>query len=111
MEISKHENDGVVMVSLIGRLDAASAGDTEADLKELAVDKSKILVDLSALEYISSAGLRVLLVLAKIMRQHNAKMCLCALRDSVSEVFDISGFSAIFDIAATEQEALDILKD
>ena len=111
MEIAKQEKDGVMMVSLIGRLDAASAGDTEAELNQLTGEGAKLLVNLEKLEYISSAGLRVLLVAAKQIRRNNGKMCLCNLTDSVSEVFEISGFSAIFDIASSDQESVAILND
>lgn len=110
MEIAKKEKDGVVMVALTGRLDAPSAGDTEAELNALVEQETRLLIDLKGLEYISSAGLRVLLVIAKQIRKNNGKMCLCSLTETVSEVFEISGFLAIFDIAETEEEAVGMLK-
>ena len=110
MEIAKKEKDGVVVVSLIGRLDAASAGETETELNSLTGDGAKLLVDLKGLEYISSAGLRVLLVVAKQIRRNNGKMCLCSLTETVSEVFEISGFLAIFDIADSEEAAFGMME-
>ena len=85
MEIAKKEKDGIIIVSFMGRLDAASAGDTEAELNGLISKGVKLLVDLSKLEYISSAGLRVLLVAAKQIRSNNGKMCLCELNESVND--------------------------
>jgi len=111
MEIAKKEKDDVMVVSFIGRLDAASAVETEDELNNVIEGSKKLIVDLSGLEYISSAGLRVLLVAAKRMRRESGKLCLCALKDSVYEVFEISGFSAIFDLADTEDEAFGILND
>ena len=109
MEIAKKDKDGVVIVSLIGRLAADSAVETEEELGKAIEENKKLLIDLSGLEYISSAGLRVLLVAAKSIRRDSGKMCLSGLKESVMEVFEISGFAAIFDLAATEDEALVIL--
>ena len=94
MEIAKKEKDGVMIVSLI-----------------VINENQKLLIDLSDLEYISSAGLRALLVTAKRIRKESGKMCLCGLKENVMEVFEISGFSAIFDSAVTEEEALSILNN
>lgn len=111
MEIAKKNNDGVMMLSFCGRLDASSATETENELNKIIDDSPKLIIDLAELEYISSAGLRVLLVAAKRIRRENGKMCLCALKDSVLDVFEISGFSAIFDLADTETEALTLIND
>ena len=111
MEIVKVEKEGVEVISLIGRLDAGSAVETEFKLKDVTAENSLIVIDLNRLEYISSAGLRVLLVSAKAIRKKSGAMALFGLTDNVREVFDISGFSAIFDIANDEVEAIKIVKD
>jgi len=111
MEIAKIEKDGVIIIALNGRLDAASAPDAESELNTISNSEVKLLIDLENLEYISSAGLRVLLVTAKQIRRNSGKMCICSLSETVSEVFEISGFSSIFDIAENREEALDILND
>lgn len=109
MEIAKQEKDGIMKVSLTGRLDANFASEAEEELNRLADENVKLLINLEGLEYISSAGLRVLLVVAKKIRRNNGKMFLCCLSDNVSEVFEISGFAAIFDLAETETEAVRML--
>lgn len=111
MEITNQKKDGITNVGISGRLDAASANEVEEKLNELIDGNDKLLIDLEKLEYISSAGLRVLLVVAKKVRKNNGKMCLCSLSENVSEVFQISGFSAIFDIAEFENDALKILNN
>jgi anti-anti-sigma factor len=111
MELKQREENGVVIVSLTGRLDAASAPDAETELEKLSTENARLLINLRELEYISSAGLRVLLVTAKTVRRKGGRLCLCAMIESVNEVFEISGFSSIFDIAETEEDAKSILSD
>lgn len=106
MEIAKQNINGVMTVSLSGRLDAASSMEAEEELGKVIDENKKLILNLSGLEYISSAGLRVLLVSAKRIRREGGKMCLCELKENVLEVFEISGFSAIFDLEDTAKEAL-----
>jgi len=63
-------------------------------------------MDFSQIDYISSSGLRILLATAKKMRVTGGKMMVCGLNETVQEVFDISGFAAILDLASNEEEAL-----
>ena len=63
------------------------------------------MLNLSALEFVSSAGLRVLLVTAKKLLRQNGTFALCGLQDGVRTVFEISGFLSIFQVAADEAEA------
>lgn len=111
MEIMTEEKDGVQVVSFIGRLDAASSNDADTELKDVVAKSKKVVIDLNRLEYISSAGLRVLLVSAKAIHKESGVICLFGLTDNVREVFDISGFSTIFDIAMSEVDAIKIVKD
>lgn len=111
MEIIKKDKNGVQLVSFIGRLDAGSSSSADLELKDIIKKDSKLIIDLNRLEYISSAGLRVLLVAAKAIHNKSGMMCLFGLNDNVSEVFNVSGFSAIFDIAESEEEATKIVKD
>ena len=69
-------------------------------------DVRQLVLDFAALDYISSAGLRLVLVLAKRLKQERGRLVLCAMQPHVHEVFDISGFLAILDVQATRQEAL-----
>ena len=66
----------------------------------------KILLDFDGLDYVSSAGLRVLLATAKKLRTSGGAMRFCHLNDSVAEVFEISGFNTIFDVFPAEGDAL-----
>ena len=107
MEINKTESNGIVEINISGRLDAATSSDAESLITGVIDDNhSKILINLENLTYISSAGLRVLLVAAKEMKAKNGKIILSSLIDNVKSVFEISGFSIIFEICDTKEEAL-----
>ncbi len=111
MEIINKELDGIVSIGLNGRLDAVTAGDADKEFNSvLESGKELLMVDLSGLEYISSAGLRVLLVVAKRIQQKGGRIVLTGLTAGVREVFEISGFSSIFKIFDTSADSMEFLK-
>ena len=107
MTITPETTAQATIVPLLGQINSANAGALEAQLLTL-VDGGvrQLVLDFAALDYISSAGLRVVLVLAKRLKQERGRLVLCAMQPHVYEVFDISGFLAILDVQATRQEAL-----
>ncbi len=111
MTIIQKEKNGIMELSISGRLDAVSAVEADKDFNSVIDDgHENLLVDLARLDYISSAGLRVLLVVAKRIQQSGGKVVLCTLSANVKEVFEISGFSSIFSIFPTNEEAIKFLK-
>ncbi len=94
----KREAKGLV-VSIVGRLDAVSAVTFDQEMDgQINGGECRFILDLSQLDYISSAGLRSILSLSTKLEQHEGTMTLCGLRGGVKEVFDISGFSTLFKI-------------
>lgn len=107
MEITQEKQGNINIVKVKGRLDASTSGQLEETLGEFAnEDRVRILVDCETLEYISSAGLRVLLAAAKELKKKNGKICLTSLNPNVKQVFEISGFTSIFPIYETTEAAL-----
>ena len=107
LRLSVRKVDDVQVVDLAGSLDTQTFPLAEAQLSELIGGGArKILVNFSELDYISSAGLRILLVAAKQLHREAGEIQICELSDVVREVFDISGFAAIFKVSETEKEAL-----
>jgi stage II sporulation protein AA (anti-sigma F factor antagonist) len=98
--------DGIVVVELQGKLDTGTADPTERLLLERTAGARQVVLDLSAVPYVSSAGLRVLLVVAKRLRAVEGRLILCGVQPYVKEVLDISGLSSIFPIFASRTEAL-----
>ena len=111
MELSIEKQTGTAIMAAGGRLDAAGAPEFEAGCKALIQGGAKrLLVDLARVEYISSAGLRSLLVLAKAVKSSGGAMVLCNLVPAVREVMTISGFDNILSLAADRPAALERLK-
>lgn len=97
--------DGAV-VSVTGRIDAASAGLLDTELSGLIEGGERtIVVDMGGLDYISSSGLRVLLAAKKNLKKVGGDLSIAALKPFVREVFEISGFLRIFSVYATVEEA------
>ena len=100
MEISQKEENGIVFLAFKGRMDGTSAPEAEQAVNSiLGTENNRLLFDLALLEYLSSAGLRVILGAAKEMKRRDGKFVLCALNAYVKEVFEVSGFGAIIPIA------------
>jgi anti-anti-sigma factor len=110
MEISQKQEGGIVHVTIKGRLDADSAQEAEKTVSEaLEGGSTKLLFDLGALDYLSSAGLRVLLSAAKEMRRRDGKIVLCALTQFVKEIFEVSGFEALIPIEDSVESGIKVL--
>lgn len=111
MEISQKEENGIVFLAFKGRLDGTSAPDAEQTVKNiLDAEKNRLLFDLELLEYLSSAGLRVILGAAKEMKRRDGKFVLCSLNAYVKEVFEVSGFGAIIPIAESVEAGINKIK-
>ena len=89
--------DDVTVVMPAGRLDTTTAADFEKTLKEILPETKKLVLDLAKLEYISSAGLRVLLATQKTMNKQG-EMKVVNVNEMIMEVFDVTGFSDILTI-------------
>ena len=88
-----------------GRIDGVNARDFEEAMKAaISGDDAVVVIDLENLSYISSAGLRVILLIAKTLRKRNAELMLCSLSDPIREVFEISGFDKIIPVHASREQ-------
>ena len=97
LNITKKLENGKAVVSLEGRLDTVTAPDLEKELKDLYVSINELELDCTKLEYISSAGLRVLLSAQKAMTAKGG-MKVTHVCEIVNEVFEVTGFSDILTI-------------
>ena len=98
MEIKKFSNGSALTIQLVGRLDAVTALQLDKDLSASLGGVDDLTVDLAELEYISSAGLRMLLKTQKRMDKQGA-MRIKNIRENVREVLDMTGFSDFLTIA------------
>jgi anti-anti-sigma factor len=106
LDIGSETHGDFRVLRLNGRLDTETSADFELAAHDLTTaGENKFIVDLSGISYVSSAGLRVLLALAKQM-SNGGSLRLCGLAPSVRQVFDLSGFSKLFSIAPDLNAAL-----
>jgi len=107
MEINSRKENGVTIVKIVGRLDAASAPDFSKQFTDLiSQGEMTFVLDFSDLVYISSAGLRSILIVAQELRKKSGKLLIASLKDIVREVFEISGFIQLFQIFDTAGQAV-----
>ncbi len=97
MEIKLEKDLDKLVVALSGRLDTTTAPQLEEKFKSELSDVKELVIDLKDLEYISSAGLRVLLLGQKTMNKQG-KMTVINANESIMEIFDVTGFSDILNI-------------
>jgi anti-anti-sigma factor len=106
MDFAHSQSGNFLILQISGRLDINSSSEFEKELHSC-LDKghSGIVVDMAGIEYISSAGLRSILVVAKAAKALDSEIRFCGVAGMVDEVFTISGFKKMFKIFATAAEA------
>ncbi len=112
MDISEKRIGDVNVISLSGRLDAYSANEVEKKLDSL-IDAAQVrlVISLEKLEYISSSGLRVFLAALKKTKKQQGNIKLACLKPYIKEVFDIAGFTQLFNMFDTEEAAVNSFKE
>ena len=112
MDVTAERNDGVLSARVSGRVDSTNAREFEDMIRSAIEDGDRaVIVDFEGLVYISSAGLRAVLVTAKDLWKRKASFALCSLPEMVREVFEVSGFDKIITIHPSRADALAALDD
>ena len=97
MKIETEANGSELVIKLSGRLDTTTAPEFEKEIDDSISGVTKLTIDLSELEYISSAGLRVLLKTQKTISK-NGEMVICGANEIVTEILEVTGFTDILTI-------------
>ncbi len=107
MEISSREVSDILVVDMAGRLDTSTSGDAYDEMVEIAQSGAKqVVLNLDKLEYVSSAGLRVILTAAKLLQASTGEMKICHANGVVKEVLETSGFDSLIKILDDENDAV-----
>ena len=107
MRINVELHNGTLVIAVEGRIDGANAMQFQGAVRDaLGEYKRPLLIDCGMLSYISSAGLRAFLYIAKLLHRREEKFAICALSEMIAQIFQISGFDQIISIHATRDEAL-----
>jgi len=108
MEIIEENQGGINIYKIKGHLNSNTSQGFEDKLIQAIDDGSKsMIIDFKNLDYISSAGLRVILKATKALKREDGKIMLCDMQDYVKEVFEISGFDSLMPIVGSVGDALD----
>ena len=107
MEIVKEKRNGVTCLRIEGSLTALNSSVVKKSILDIIVTEgTKLIIDFSKLQYISSSGLRVILLVAKDIKAKKGRIILCSMTDAVKKAFDASAFTPIFNIQNSIEEAL-----
>jgi anti-sigma B factor antagonist len=107
MELSVRDEGDTKIVMLNGKLDTNTTPTAETEINTLLdAGANKLLINFEQLSYISSSGLRLLLATAKKLKGSGGDLKVCSLNEMATEVFEVSGFSSILNVFASEQDAL-----
>jgi anti-sigma B factor antagonist len=107
MQISTRQAYDVLVIDMVGRLDSKTAGYGNDEMVRIVKgDCKKVLVNLEQLEFVTSAGLRVLLLAAKLLQSENGEFKLCSANDVVEQVLETCGFKSLLKLYPSEAEAI-----
>ena len=111
MDIQAEQQDGVLILKPQGRIDSANAHDFQQSMTAGISDRqSAVIADFEGISYMSSAGLRAVLIVAKALRERGAKFALCSLTPTIIDLFNISGFSQVITALDSRAEALTYMR-
>ncbi len=107
MQFIEEKIDDIYIFKLGGRLDSNTSLEFEKNITQTIEDGAiYIIIDFENIEFISSAGLRAILSIIKILKRRKGKIVLCSMTDSVKEVFKISGFDTLLTIVLSRDDAI-----
>ena len=107
MEIRTRRVGDVMVVDMVGRLDSRTAGPASTELNQIAQGgHGKLVLNVQGVEYVSSAGLRAILVAAKLVQVHGGALKICDANATVKQVMEVSGMSSLLNLYGTERDAL-----
>lgn len=107
MDVATERQENILSVLVSGRIDGSNAMQFEETVRAAIEDGDRaVVMDFEKLSYISSAGLRAVLLIAKSLMGRDARFALCAMSDQIREVFEVSGFDKFIPIHPSRAETL-----
>ncbi len=106
MKVEVERLDDALIIALEGRIDSTSAPHADAEIMRHMEGPMRVILDLDKVDYVSSAGLRIVLLVAKRLGQQKGVLLICGLQPNVHEVFTVSGFMKILSVETDRETAL-----
>jgi len=110
MELKTSTRDGITVIEISGSLDGNTAPKAQEEIMPHAVSGCRLVLDLAKCNYISSAGLRVLLMIAKHLSAQEGQYALACVSEEIKDVMDMTGFSSFFKTYDSVPKAIDAVK-
>ena len=112
MEVTTERQEGILSICVDGRIDGSNVVEFEEAIRDALEDDDRVVImDLENLRYISSAGLRAVLLTGKNLKGRGSELVLCSLSEPIRKVFEISGFDTLFAIHPSRTAAQSSLSD
>ena len=107
MQIDIKTENSILIVTIEGSIDSKTASEVQQGILEGSVGSDNVIIDLTKVDFVSSAGLRVLLMVYRQIKAKNGKVILVGISEEISEVMSMTGFINFFEIVDTVKTALD----
>lgn len=108
MNVNIKTDGNIVIISIEGSIDSKTAGDLQSQIMEKVSETNNVLLDLTKVDYVSSAGLRVLLMIYRQIKSKNGKVILVGVSEEIRDVMSMTGFINFFEITNNINNALKI---
>lgn len=105
MNVTLHTTNNILILTIEGSIDSKTAGDLQNQIMDSVADAKNIIMDLSAVEFLSSAGLRILLMVYRQLKARNGKIILVGVSEDIRDVMEMTGFINFFEIHQTLEQA------
>jgi len=106
MEVTIETKDDILIITLEGSIDSKTAPDVQQKVLESSAESKNVILDLSKVDFVSSAGLRVLLMLYRQIKAKNGKVVLVGVSEEITDVMSMTGFINFFEIEDTVDNAI-----
>lgn len=110
MDLFPEFKEKFVVAKPFGKINAMNAEDFTKSLLELLQKNNNMILDFKDVDYISSAGLRSVLVVAKSVQSNNGLFVICSLQENIYEIFNMTGFTEILNVKDTYEEAVKLVE-
>ena len=105
MNVTLHTTNNILILTIEGSIDSKTAGDLQNQIMDSVADAKNIIMNLSAVEFLSSAGLRILLMVYRQLKARNGKIILVGVSEDIRDVMEMTGFINFFEIHQTLEQA------
>jgi anti-anti-sigma factor len=110
MEIKTETRDGITIVGILGNIDSNTAPQAQGTILPLVVPDCRMVLDMEHCHYVSSAGLRVLLIIAKLLANKGGQCALVKVSDEIKDVMEMTGFATFFNTYDTVSNAIEAFR-